>query len=54
MVGYSNWSGLAKVFEVDRQLIEKKTCKMRVEMVYGVTNLLPERGTRERLLGSVR
>jgi predicted transposase YbfD/YdcC len=54
LVGYSDWPGLAQVFEVGRQVIEKKTGKERVEVVYGVTSLPPDRGTPERLLELVR
>jgi predicted transposase YbfD/YdcC len=54
LVGYSDWPGLAQVFEVGRQVIEKKTGKERVEMVYGVTSLPPDRATPERLLELVR
>jgi predicted transposase YbfD/YdcC len=52
--GYSDWPGLAQVFEVGRQVSEKKTGKERVEVVYGVTSLPPERATPERLLELVR
>ena len=54
LVGYSDWPGLAQVFEVGRQVIDKKTGKERVEIVYGVTSLPPERANAERLLQLVR
>lgn len=54
LVGYCDWPGLAQVFEVGRQVIEKKTGKERVEVVYGVTSLPPDRATPERLLELVR
>ena len=54
LVGYSDWPGLAQVFEVGRQGIEKKTGEERVERVYGVTSLSAERATPERLLELVR
>ena len=54
LVGYSDWPGLAQVFEVGRQVIEKKTGEERVELVYGVTSLSAERATPERLLELVR
>ncbi len=54
LVGYSDWPGLAQVFEVGRQGIEKKTGEERVELVYGVTSLSAERATAERLLELVR
>jgi len=54
LVGYSDWPGLAQVFEVGRHVIEKKTGEERVELVYGVTSLSAERATPERLLELVR
>ena len=54
LVGYSDWPGLAQVFEVGRHVITKKTDKERVEVVYGVTSLSPERATPNRLLELVR
>jgi predicted transposase YbfD/YdcC len=54
LVGYSDWPGLAQVFELGRHVITQKTGKERVEVVYGVTSLNPERGTPERLLALVR
>jgi predicted transposase YbfD/YdcC len=54
LVGYSNWPGLAQVFEVGRHVIIQKTGQERVEVVYGVTSLNPERATPERGLDLVR
>jgi predicted transposase YbfD/YdcC len=54
LVGYSDWPGLAQVFEVGRHVIMKKTGEERVEVVYGVTSLSPVRATPERLLALVR
>lgn len=54
LAGYSDWPGRAQVFEVGRHVIEKKTGKERVEVVYGVTSLPPERANAERLLELVR
>ena len=54
LVGYSDWPGLAQVFELGRHVITQKTTEERVEVVYGVTSLNPERGTPERLLDLVR
>ena len=54
LVGYSDWPGLAQVFEVGRHVITQKTEKERVEVVYGVTSLRPERATPKRLLELVR
>ena len=41
LVGYSDWPGLAQVFEVGRHVITKKTGTERIEVVYGVTSLTP-------------
>jgi predicted transposase YbfD/YdcC len=54
LVGYSDWPGLAQVFELGRHIITQKTTEERVEVVYGVTSLSPERGTPERLLALIR
>jgi len=54
LVGYSDWPGLAQVFELGRHVIPQKTTEERVEVVYGVTSLNSERGTPERLLDLVR
>jgi predicted transposase YbfD/YdcC len=54
LVGYSDWPGLGQVFELGRHVITQKTTEERVEVVYGVTSLNPERGTPERLLDLVR
>jgi predicted transposase YbfD/YdcC len=54
LVGYSDWPGLAQVFELGRHVITQKTGKERAEVVYGVTSLCPERATPGRLLELVR
>ncbi len=54
LVGYSNWPGLAQVFELGRHVMDQKTGKERVEVVYGVTSLSPQRVTPARLLELVR
>ncbi len=53
-MGYSDWPGMAQVFELGRHVIIKKTAQERVEVVYGVTSLRPERATPGRLLELVR
>ena len=54
LVGYSDWPGLAQVCELGRHVLCQKTGKGRVEVVYGVTSLRPERAPPERLLALVR
>jgi hypothetical protein len=52
--GYSDWPGLAQVSRLERQVILKKTGKVREEVVAGVTSLVPERADAARLLAIVR
>jgi predicted transposase YbfD/YdcC len=54
LVGYSDWPGLAQVFELGRHGMDQKTGQERVEVVYGVTSLSPQRATPARLLELVR
>src|SRR5262250_648842 len=54
LVGYSDWPGLAQVFELGRHVMFQKTGQEWVEVVYGVTSLRPERATPERLRTLVR
>jgi predicted transposase YbfD/YdcC len=54
LVGYSDWPGLAQVFELGRHVLLQKTGEERVEVVYGGTSLSPARATPERLLALVR
>src|SRR5262247_21830 len=54
LVGYSDWPGLAQVFELGRHVITPQTGKERGAVVYGVTSLGPERATPERLLTLVQ
>jgi predicted transposase YbfD/YdcC len=54
LVGYSDWPGLAQVFQLERQVIRKKTGEVREERVAGVTSLPLERADATRLLALVR
>jgi predicted transposase YbfD/YdcC len=54
LVGYTDWPGLAQVFELGRYVMTQKTGEERVEVVYGVTSLRPERVTPGQLLAFVR
>jgi hypothetical protein len=53
-VGYSDWPGLAQVFELGRHVRCQKTGEERAAVDYGVTSLRPERATPGRLLALVR
>jgi len=54
MVGISSWPGLAQVFQLERQVIRKKTGEERDEVVYGLSSLGAERATPSQLLALVR
>ncbi len=54
LAGYSEWPGLAQVFQVERQLIIQKTGEVREEVVAGVTSLPLERAYASQLLTLVR
>jgi predicted transposase YbfD/YdcC len=54
LVGYSDWPGLAQVFQLQRQVIHKKTGAVRDEVVMGVTSLTVERADAARVLALVR
>ena len=53
LVGYSDWPGLAQVFELGRHVMFQRPGKERVEVVYGVTTW-PRAGNPQRLLALVR
>ena len=53
LVGYSDWPGLAQVFELGVRH-HPKNGQGTGEVVYGVTSLRPERATPGRLLELVR
>ena len=54
LVGHNEWPGLAQGFEIGRHVITQKTGEARVEVVYGVTRLRPERVTPGPFLAFVR
>jgi predicted transposase YbfD/YdcC len=54
LAGYSEWPGLAPVFQVEREVIMAKTGVVRDEVVAGVTSLGPERAEAAQLLALVR
>jgi predicted transposase YbfD/YdcC len=54
LVGYSDWPGLAQVFQLERRVTMKASGVQRADVVYGVTSLRPEQAGPERLLGLVR
>lgn len=54
LVGYGAWPGLGQVFQLERQVISKKTGEVRDDIVEGVTILAPAQADAERLLTLVR
>jgi predicted transposase YbfD/YdcC len=54
LVGYSDWPGLAQVFQLERQVLNKKTGEIREEVVAGVTSLAVEQADAARVLTLVR
>src|SRR6266699_5489381 len=54
LVGYSDWPGLAQVFELGRHVLIQNTGEERVDVVYGVASLRPERAAPGHLLALVR
>ena len=54
LLGYSDWPGLAQVFQLERGVTMKKSEAQRHEVVYGVTSLGPDRAGPEPLLSLVR
>lgn len=54
LVGYSDWPGLAQVFQLERGVTLRTREGQRHEVVYGVTSLAPEQAGPEQLLSLVR
>jgi len=54
LAGYDYWPGLAQVFQIHRQVVQKKTGLERTEVVYGVTSLNEQQAEPARLLRLVR
>jgi predicted transposase YbfD/YdcC len=54
LVGYSDWPSLARVFQLKRRVIQKKSGRQRNEVVYGVTSLPQKQVGAARLLEYTR
>jgi predicted transposase YbfD/YdcC len=54
LVGYSDWPGLAQVFQIGRRVTLKKQGEQRHDVVYGVTSLRLDQADPQQLLGLVR
>jgi hypothetical protein len=48
------WPGLTQVFRVERRVVERRTGKVREEVVYGLTSVPPRQAGPRRLLSWVR
>lgn len=54
LVGYTDWPGLAQVFQIERERVETKTGKITHETVCGLTSLTRAQASPERLLDLIR
>lgn len=54
LVGYSDWPGLAQVFQLERGVTLKTSAGQRHEVVSGVTSLGPDQAGPKQLLSLVR
>jgi len=54
LCGYSNWSGLAQVFEIERVVTLKRSGEQRAEIVYGVTSMARQQASAAQVLELVR
>lgn len=54
LCGYTDWAGMAQVFEIERVVTHKKSGEQRAEIVYGVTSLARERASAAQVLELVR
>jgi len=51
---YVNWPGVEQVFQLERQVVEKKTGEVTTQTIYGITSLSDEEADAEQLLTFVR
>ncbi len=51
---YVNWPGVEQVFQLERQVVEKKTGELTTQTVYGISSLSEEEADAERLLSLAR
>jgi predicted transposase YbfD/YdcC len=54
LTGYSDWPGLAQVFQIARERVETKTGQSTHEIVYGLTSLTRAQASPARLLDLIR
>jgi len=54
LVGYTDWPGLAQVFQIERERVETKTGRITHETVCGLTSLTRAQASPERLLDLIR
>lgn len=54
LTGYTDWPGLAQVFQIERERVEIKTGKITHETVCGLTSLTRAQASPERLLHLIR
>jgi predicted transposase YbfD/YdcC len=51
---YVNWPGVKQVFQLERQVVKKKTGEVTTQTVYGITSLSEEEADADQLLTFVR
>jgi predicted transposase YbfD/YdcC len=51
---YVNWPGVEQVFQLERQVTDKKTGEVTTQTVYGITSLSEDEADAEQLLSFVR
>ena len=54
LTGYTDWPGLAQVFQIERERVQTKTSKITHETVCGLTSLTRAHASPKRLLDLVR
>lgn len=54
LTGFSDWPGLAQVFQLERRVVDCRTGEITTETVYGASSLGPQRADAATLLGLVR
>jgi predicted transposase YbfD/YdcC len=54
LTGYSDWPGLAQVFQLERERIDRQTGHVAREVVHGLTSLRTDKASPQQLLAFVR
>jgi predicted transposase YbfD/YdcC len=54
LTGYSDWPGMAQVFQLERERVDRQTGQLSREVVHGLTSLRADAASPQHLLGFVR